>query len=336
MRTITLLFSALVLGTTAPAQTVATFDDLSLTGTDTFYVNMSNLGNEVGFTDGKARFPCIYDTSGGYTFWNYFAYSNMTDSTTSGFGNQYAAKTGIGYNGSAKYAVAYCANPANYLDNTTWLNLTGAAIGRPVLGFYVTNSTYAYNDMRDGTPGVSKKFGGVTGNDPDWFLLTVYGYLHGVRSADSVNYYLADYRFAHNDSDYIVKTWNWLDLGYLGNVDSLVFHLSSSDTGTYGMNTPAYFCMDNFTTDDNLSVKGIPTPSAVKIYPNPATDMLYVEVADNSVQQIAVADVTGKVIANYTVTQKQTAINTSSLPAGMYVLQLAGNGKTASAKFIKK
>ncbi|MEZ4953573.1 MAG: DUF4465 domain-containing protein [Saprospiraceae bacterium] len=32
----------------------------------------------------------------------------------------------------------------------------------------------------------------------------------------------------------------------LGHVDSL-FTLSSSDAGVFGMNTPAYFCLDNLT-----------------------------------------------------------------------------------------
>jgi hypothetical protein len=37
-------------------------------------------------------------------------------------------------------------------------------------GVYVTNTTYAYNSMRDGDM-FAKKFGGPTGNDPDWYKL---------------------------------------------------------------------------------------------------------------------------------------------------------------------
>jgi hypothetical protein len=334
MRTITLLFSALVLGTTAHAQTVATFEALSLPTADTFYINMSAPGTDVGFTNGLGRFPCIYDTSGGFTLWNYFAYSNKTDSVTSGYTNGYSAKAGSGYGGSAKYAVAYCANPTTF-ENTMRSYLTGAALGKKVSGFYVTNNTYAYNSMRDGDF-AAKKFGGTTGNDPDWFLLTIKGYASGVLTSDSVNFYLADYRFAHNDSDYIVNTWELVDLTSLGHVDSLQYHLSSSDNGSFGMNTPAYFCMDDFTTNEtNVSVGNIPQISMIKVYPNPAAGVLYVDIADNSVQQIAVMDMGGKIIGNYSVATKQVAINTSSLPAGIYVLQLTGDGKTASAKFIK-
>ena len=334
MRTITLLFSVLALGAAVHAQTVATFEDLTLSKHDTSYVSYYDPGIDVGFNDGLAHFTCIYDTAGGNYWASGFSYSNWTDSVTSGYTNQYSAKTAIGYGGSANYAVAWCSNPVTF-ENTINLKLNGTAIGRLVSGFYTTNSTYAYNSMRDGDF-AAKKFGGVSGNDPDWFLLTVKGYSGGVLTVDSVNFYLADYRFTHNDSDYIVKTWDWVNLLPLGHVDSLQFHLSSSDTGTYGMNTPSYFCMDNFTTNETSVSVSTVQPFIAKVYPNPATDLLYVDVADNSVQEIILTDITGKTINSYPVTEKQVAINTASLPSGVYILELTGNGKMANVKFVKK
>jgi MYXO-CTERM domain-containing protein len=47
-----------------------------------------------------------------------------------------------------------------------------------------------------------------------------------------------------------------VSLASLGAVQSLRFSLASSDTGEYGINTPAYFAMDN------LSVTAVPEPSA--------------------------------------------------------------------------
>ena len=327
MRTFTLLFSALVLGTAVKAQTVATFDDLSLPTTDTYYVNYTAFGTNVGFSDGLAFFPCFYDTSGGYTYWNYFAYSNKTDSVTSGYGNQYSAKTAIGYGGSAKYAVAFCSNPVTYAF-TMNLPLTGGAVGEPVNGFYITNSTYAYNSMAPGYPAEppAKKF-----DSSDWFLLTVKGYVGGVLTTDSVNFYLAD-------SGNIIKTWEWVNLLPLGHVDSLQFSLNSSDTaGGFGMNTPAYFCMDNFTTDQtDASVKNVQSAYIAKVYPNPAVNTLYVDVTDNSIQLLSVTDMAGNVTSTYSVTGNHNEINTSNLAAGMYMLQLSGNGKTASTKFVKQ
>lgn len=337
MRKLTLLFSVLALAATAHAQTVATFDDLTLSKPDTSYISYYDPGADVGFNDGLAHFPCVYDTSSFGNYWGGgFSYSNWADSVTSGYMNEYAAKTAKGYAGSANYAVIWCNDPATF-TYSTYIKLNGSAIGQAVKGFYITNSTYAYNDMRDGNPPFSKKFGGTTGNDPDWFLLTVYGYSGGVRSPDSVNFYLADYRFAHNDSDYIVKAWEWVDLLPLGHVDSLQFSLSSSDTGAFGMNTPAYFCMDNFTTNElGTSVHNVQQSYAAKVYPNPATNMLYVDLADNTMQEAVVLDMAGNMVSVNSVSGKHIEINTATLPAGMYMLQLTGNGKSAGAKFVKE
>ena len=334
MRTFTILFSAFVLGTTAHAQTVATFDDLSLATTDTFYVNYSASGTDVGFNDGLARFPCIYDTSYGGTWTTGFAYSNMTDSVTSGYFNEYSAKAAKGYAGSDNYAVAHVSDPVTYAPDIL-MPLTGAAIGHPVSGFYVTNGTYAYNSMRDGDM-FARKF-----HNGDWFKLTIQGYLGGTLQPDSVGVYLANFLFPDTTMNYILKTWQWVNLLSLGNVDSLQFTLSSTDNGFYGMNTPAYFCMDNFTTAESsglssLSANNIQSIAVAKVYPNPATNTLYVDIADNSVQQVNLVDMAGNIISTYSAVTKLVEINTASLPVGMYVLQMMGNGNVASMKFVKE
>jgi len=322
MRTFTLVCSALLLGTTAlRAQTVATFDDLVLPHADTFYVNYAASGTDVGFNDGLAHFPCVYDTSYGGFWSSGFAYSNMRDSFTSGFTNQYSAKTDTGYGPSANYAVAY--------GEDNYIKLVGAANGQPVSGFYVTNNTYAANSMRDGDM-FARKF-----HNGDWFKLTVHGYLHGAPKTDSASVYLADFLFPDTSMNYISNTWQWVNLLPLGDVDSLDFSLSSTDNGSFGMNTPAYFCIDNFTThESSLVVSNTQAPIA-KVYPNPAKDMLYVDITDNSVQTVTVLNMAGQVIGNYT-PASHIEINTSSLPAGTYLLQMTGNKKTATSKFIKQ
>ena len=47
------------------------------------------------------------------------------------------------------------------------------------------------------------------------------------------------------DGKYI-NQWTYVDLSQFGEIDAIMFSLSSSDNGTWGMNTPAYFAMDNF------------------------------------------------------------------------------------------
>jgi hypothetical protein len=237
----TLITSAILFIAILPvtqAQTVSTFESLPL-GQDTFW-NGSEMPNGTFFQDGNGVFPNFYSPDFGGYWGGGWAYSSMRDSTTAGFTNLYSAITGIGFDGSQNYAVGTF-NPI--------INIGPAAIGKVVSGFYITNATYAALSMRDGDA-FAKKFGGDTGNDPDWFKITLRSYSDGVLSQDSVDKYLADFRFMDNDSDYILKKWEWVDLTSLGNTDSLQIYLSSSDNGAFGMNTPAYFCIDDFTTAD--------------------------------------------------------------------------------------
>ncbi len=336
MRKFTLAFALLMSTFAVKAQVVATFDTFSLlvTTPDTFYLNYSEPLEDVGFSDGQGYFPCAYDTA--FTgYWVYgFAYSNMTDSVTDGFANEYSAKTAIGYDNSAGYCVSYQGyGVRNYIKITDT-----AAAGDTVMGFYITNSTYAYNAMNEGYFS-AKKFGGLSGNDPDWFKLTVYGYLDGQLKTDTVDYYLADFRFANNADDYIVNTWEWLDLTALGSVDSLEFLLSSTDTaGGFGMNNPTYFCMDDFTTKTTTPVglNTVAKTNAAKLYPNPATETLYVEVNNPAIKELKVMDVTGKLVLSQSVSTNKEAINISSLPSGTYYLQLVSDTQTVGARFVKQ
>jgi hypothetical protein len=57
--------------------------------------------------------------------------------------------------------------------------------------------------------------------------------------------YLADYR---DDLEAAIDEWTWFDLLPLGsNVSAMEFEMSSTDTGPFGMNTPAYFAVDDLT-----------------------------------------------------------------------------------------
>lgn len=239
MKKLNLLLTALCIGLLAQAQNVANFENLTLAA-DTFW-NGSDLSG--GFNSGQSRFYNNYDTT--YSSWSGFAYSDKTDTLTAGISNQYSAVAGSGYNGSAKYAVG-----DDYGQAKVYFPAAG---GASLNGVYVTNNTYAYLSMKNGD-NFAKKFGGVSGNDQDWFKLTIAGWHNGTAIANKVDFYLADYRFSNNSQDYIVKNWQWVDLTSLGIVDSIQFTLTSSDTGAFGMNTPAFFCIDNLVTNAQAPV----------------------------------------------------------------------------------
>lgn len=328
MRKILTLATALAFSASAAtAQTVATFDTLSLPGTDTFYVNYADPGNNVGFDDGLAHYECVYDTAWGGTWVSGFAYTNSTDVSDSSYNNLYTAAPGKGYNNSANYVSVSAYSPV-------MIRLKGKALGQPVKGFYATNLVYAYKEMT--TQGFSKKFGGVPNTEPDWFKITIKGYLNGSLKTDSVDFYLADFRDADSTKDYVLHSWEWVDLLPLGRVDSLVLSLSSTDTaGGFGMNNPAYFAMDHFETYETSGVVNTSVNFAAKVYPNPATNMLVVELNDKTIDYVIVTDVAGRFVARVQAEDKLT-LNLSGYTPGIYMLTMQGENGVATARFVKQ
>ena len=102
-----------------------------------------------------------------------------------------------------------------------------------VPGMYVNNSVYAYASMTKGDAFAGDPFG-----DDDWFLLTINASLEGKAVNNQVEFYLAK-------GKNIVSEWTYVDLSTLGKIDELRFTLTGSRTGEWGLNTPAYFCIDN-------------------------------------------------------------------------------------------
>jgi hypothetical protein len=331
MRKLLLAFFA-IYSLSAHAQTVADFESLPLPSTDTFYVNYTQPGQDVGFNHAFLHFPCVYDTTWGGTWTTGFAYSNKKDSVTSGFRNEYAAKTLTGFNGSDKYLVYW----GGY---GTPRGISRQGGGRYIpLSIYMTNGTYAYNSMKYGDALPARKFGGSTGDTADWFKVTVHGYAAGVQKADSVEFYLADYRSPDSTQDYIVKDWRQVNLQRLGMVDSLTFSLSSSDNDPqYGMNTPAYFCLDQLAV--NIPINGIgsvPADAVAKVYPNPASSQLFVALKDKTIHTATVYDASGRVVFVQQVTAEKLELNIAALSAGIYFLKLQGDNRMVSVRFTKQ
>jgi len=226
------------------------FEDLILDPES--YWNGSDGSGE--FTTGEARFHNDYNET--YASWSGWSYSNTSDVSTAGWMNQYSAITGAGFGESGGiYGISS-------LYGASVIDFPEKAYAPE--GIFVTNATYAALSMEQGD-WLAKKFGGEDGSDPDYFMLSAWGFAKG-ESTDTIDYYLADYRSDVPEEDYIIKTWQWVDLSSFGKVDSLKFGLESSDVGIYGMNTPAYFCMD----DLHL------VPDAAPFVANPIPDMAIV------------------------------------------------------------
>ena len=189
-----------------------------------------------GFQSGVARLNNVYDDTFGV--WGGWSISNTTDTTTPGFTNQYSAAAGSGALGSHTYAVA------NAFAGGEIPTLTIPEDGPGFSSLMVTNTTYASISMREGDS-FAKQFGGTTGEDPDFFLLTINGIDEAGDSVGEIDFYLADFRFEDGSLDYIVDQWTPVDLTSLVGATRLQFSLTSSDVGDFGMNTPAYFAIDH-------------------------------------------------------------------------------------------
>jgi len=229
----------------ASANVLVDFEDKSL-APGSFY-NGGPVTNTAGWTSNAVQFGNSYNSSFG-GFWNGFSYSNINNPTTPGFSNQYAAFAGPAFSGSI-YAVGY--SGAN-----DFVNLP---VGETPASVRVTNTAYAAFDMLAGS-GFSKKFGGVTGNDPDFLDVTFTGYAQANATGSttgSVTFRLADYTFADNVQDYVVNTWQLLDLTPLGSAASIGLGWASSDVGAFGINTPTYVAIDD--------LRLVPEPAALSL-----------------------------------------------------------------------
>jgi len=208
-----------------------------------------------GFNSGGAHFGNSYNSA--WETWDGFSYSNMTDTAVTGIAGQYNAITGAGQGNSGNYAIGYVG----------WAGLPTVTLDTAgvLAGLYVTNNNCAYYSMLDGDA-FAKKFGGETGDDPDWYLLTITGKNSSSEVTGTVEFYLADFRFEDNSQDYIVDTWQFVDVTSLGTVKGLEFGLSSSDVGDWGMNTPAYFALDTIVRESVLMPVGPYTEAGVNGY----------------------------------------------------------------------
>jgi hypothetical protein len=201
----------------------------------------------------------------------------------------------------------------------------------------ITNTTFAGISMRDGDA-YAKKFGSINNaqgqpdgtNGEDFFKLTINGLNFVDEIVGSIDVYLADFRFADNSQDFILNTWQSVDLTSLGNVYGLSFDLQSSDVGEFGMNTPAYFALDDlyFIPLENIAEQ---SKQDFKIYPNPINDWLTIQGGNGKVQ---IVDLAGKVIQSFE-HQEFSKINVSNLETGTYFVQMTKDGIISSQKLMK-
>ena len=244
-------------------QFAATMDDNFL-APESFYNGLgkddpsyTSPGTSSQFVSGSFAFDTERHTS---TWWGGFALSNQTSTVFESYADQFKSAVGSGHN-SANYAVVYSYTGANYAAN-----VTNAADGADVSGFYVTNTANNVNAYVNGD-GMSTAPGGFAKGD--WFKMTV----NVVKADDttaSMDYYLADYR-ADNEADhYYLDTWQWVDLRQFGKIKKVTFGFEGTKRNAYGLTTPTYACLDDFggnreISDAKKALAGITIPATVDL-----------------------------------------------------------------------
>lgn len=170
-------------------------------------------------------FNTEYDAT--YDYWEGFALSRLVDTVTGDYTNQYSAMPGVAHSGN-NFAVVY-----------------QGYNGYPAIGFdkdivpqelYISNSTYAYHTIQDGSA-YSKKF-----EEGDYFYVKMVGMRASFTETDSVIVYLADFRDGKSE---ILNDWQRVDLTPLKKCRYINISFHSSDAGEYGINTPTYAVIDD-------------------------------------------------------------------------------------------
>jgi len=221
-------------GSYAPPAIVSTFDDLSLTAESYWNGQLDSTGTfNSAFTSGAAAFANHWDDDWGAAYWEGFAYSNRTAILGNNLLDQYTAYNAHGMGGSVD-------NSSNYsIAFIGWYGVAAISFkgqARQASGMYFTNTAYVYDALQNGYHG-SKVF-----TAEDWFNLLIFG----LDAENQRTQTYVDFALAADGS--IVTDWTWVDLTALGSVYGLSFVMISSDNDpTWGMNTPAYFALDNLT-----------------------------------------------------------------------------------------
>ncbi|HOZ51752.1 MAG TPA: DUF4465 domain-containing protein [Chitinophagaceae bacterium] len=328
MKRISILFATLFVAIASNAQ-VVTFDTLTMPSAN-YWKGNPGIAATTTFYDANVAFKNRNDTSSFGDYWSGWAYSAKQDTNSLDYAtNDIAAITGIGQDSSSAYGVAYLSMDPSFNQITFPSSLTF------VKGFYITNTTIAYRSMQNGDF-VAKKFGGITGNDPDFFRLDITASQAGIPKPDTIHFYLADFRDSNNANDYIVKDWRFVDLSSLGNLDVLSYNLVSSDNSGAFMNTPSYFCMDSLAFFLFQDINEIGDNDEIKIYPNPMNDHFVIENNSSSTLELNLISMSGQTILNsHLLKNDKQKMNTDFLPQGIHILQLIDGDKIRYKKLLK-
>lgn len=255
-----------------------------------------------------------------YQTWNGSGWVNQNqdtysyDSNNNRTGDLYQSWNGSGWVNSGQWSFTYDAN--NNLISELFQSWNSSGWVNSIL------TTYSYDSKNNLTSDLFQ-----TWNGSAWA-----NYMKDLNTYDSNNNLINDLRQIFNGTTWV-------------NYDQFLF---SYDASKIENNYSAKY-WDNtgtaVTSGDSISyyyhtVMGIndlsSNVSTVKIYPNPATDKITIELSEAIKEcNLAIIDVEGQQLIIYVVTRQQMQVDISSLPQGLYFIRLTSNKTVITGKFIK-
>ncbi|MDR2469430.1 MAG: DUF4465 domain-containing protein [Tannerella sp.] len=197
------------------------------------------------------------------------------------------------------------------------------------IGVYLNSHPWPYYSNLYGDP-----FARALDQEGDYYKVIISGRNEADEETGKVEYLFAEYKDGKLRQS---KEWEWVDLSPLGKINRLMFQLTSTDTGEWGMNTPAYFCMDKLqvkTSGSNGIV--LPVVASARAFPNPADDRLII--TGTAIRDVTVHDLSGRTVYRLPAdnSPSELIIPVFHWAKGIYMIRITDSTGTSSHKIIKR
>jgi hypothetical protein len=230
-------------------------------------------------------------------------------------------KTGSLGDGGNTCATAGChtADGVSYMPN---ISITGI----PPAG-YTPGQTYRVNMQITSVSNSKTGFECVVENSSNR-RMGAFASINGNTQALNNNEYIT-----HTNAGNASHSWLFDWTAPTNSQGTLIFYyainLANGDLTTTG----DYVETGNFTIAENTTDIAVLSDKQFKIYPNPATDILYINYSIGKIQKLTLLDINGK---TFEVKMQNQQIDVSFLPTGKYFLRIETENVTGVKQFIKK
>ncbi len=277
--------------------------------TETFNDDITSFESQV-FTFSKNSWS-EYDTWWGFTASNSANNEQPENFVAMQWSNMAAGGIALDENGAVKLnengspvvdaAVPYVVGYTGFGGHSTNIIFAEGKSYEPQ-GVYINLTTYPYYCLEFGLSGTRLFSNG------DKFTLTIYG-VAADESEKSIDVDLCTYT---NGDMTINRGWKYVDLTSLGAVNELYFTMDGTDTGDWGLNTPAYFALDKLSAKP-AAEEAVAAPAAAR--GSLGYDRTSKTLSWSGAEFADVRDTAGRTVMSGT----DGELDLSALPGGVYI-----------------